>query len=180
MVISAPSGVGKTTLKDMLIKEFPGLKYSISATTRKPREGEVDGVHYFFKTKDEFHYMIENNELVEYMEVHGNFYGTPKQYLIDQVNDGHNVILDLDVYGKVNFDKEFPDAVGVLILPPSFEVLEERLRNRMTDSDETIQLRLKNARAEMSFAEDKGKYEHQLVNDDLQQCYQEFRAIYLS
>ena len=176
-VMSAASGAGKTTLKDKVIGEFPDIVYSISATTRKPREGEVDGVHYFFKTKEEFEQMIKDDALVEYNLVHGNYYGTPKFFVEDMLRQGKRVIFDLDVFGKVNFDKVYPDATGILILPPSEEELERRLRGRGTDSEEVIRLRLENAKKEMEFAKTKGKYEYTIVNDDLEKAANELRAI---
>ena len=178
-VMSAPSGAGKTTLKDLVIHEFPDMVYSISATTRPAREGEIDGVHYFFKTRDEFQKMIANDELVEWNEVHGNFYGTPKSFVEKMRADGKRVLFDLDVFGKVNFDKVYPDAVGILILPPSLQVLEERLRHRATDSEEVIELRLHNAKKEIEFAEKHGKYEHTIINDDLERAADQLRKIFL-
>jgi len=176
-VMSAASGAGKTTLKDKVIGEFPDIVYSISATTRKPREGEVDGVHYFFKTKEEFEQMIKDDALVEYNLVHGNYYGTPKFFVEDMLRQGKRVLFDIDVFGKVNFDKVYPEATGILILPPSEEELERRLRGRGTDSEEVIRLRLENAKKEMEFAKTKGKYEHIIVNDDLEKAANELRSI---
>ncbi len=175
--MSAASGAGKTTLKDMVIKDFPDIKYSISATTRKPREGEIDGVHYFFKTKEEFEQMIKDNALVEYNLVHGNYYGTPKSFVEKTLAEGNRVLFDLDVFGKVNFDKVYPDATGIFIMPPSDEELERRLRGRGTDSEDVIQLRLANAKKEIEFAQTKGKYEYTIVNDDLNKAADELRAI---
>ena len=176
-VMSAASGAGKTTLKDKVIGEFPDIVYSISATTRSPREGEVNGVHYFFKTKEEFEQMIKDDALVEYNLVHGNYYGTPKSFVEDMLRQGKRVLFDIDVFGKVNFDKVYPEATGILILPPSEEELERRLRGRGTDSEEVIRLRLENAKKEMEFAKTKGKYEHIIVNDDLEKAANELRAI---
>ena len=176
-VMSAASGAGKTTLKDKVIAEFPDIVYSISATTRKPREGEVNGVHYFFKTKEEFEKLIKEDGLIEWNEVHGNYYGTPKFFVEDMLRQGKRVLFDLDVFGKVNFDKVYPDATGILILPPSEEELERRLRGRGTDSEEVIQLRLENAKKEMEFAKTKGKYEFTIVNDDLEKAANELRDI---
>ena len=175
--MSAASGAGKTTLKDKVIGEFPDIVYSISATTRKPREGEVDGVHYFFKTKEEFEKLIKEDGLIEWNEVHGNYYGTPKFFVEDMLRQGKRVLFDLDVFGKVNFDKVYPDATGILILPPSEEELERRLRGRGTDSEEVIRLRLENAKKEMEFAKTKGKYEYTIINDDLERAADELRAI---
>ena len=176
-VMSAASGAGKTTLKDKVIGEFPDIVYSISATTRKPREGEVNGVHYFFKTKEEFEKLIKEDGLIEWNEVHGNYYGTPKFFVEDMLRQGKRVLFDLDVFGKVNFDKVYPDATGILILPPSEEDLERRLRGRGTDSEEVIRLRLENAKKEMEFAKTKGKYEYIIVNDDLEKAANELRTI---
>ena len=176
-VMSAASGAGKTTLKDKVIGEFPDIVYSISATTRSPREGEIDGEHYFFKTKEEFEQMIKDDALVEYNLVHGNYYGTPKFFVEDMLRQGKRVLFDIDVFGKVNFDKVYPEATGILILPPSEEELERRLRGRGTDSEEVIRLRLENAKKEMEFAKTKGKYEHVIVNDDLEKAANELRAI---
>ena len=176
-VMSAASGAGKTTLKDLVIKDFPDIKYSISATTRKPREGEIDGVHYFFKTKEEFEQMIKDNGLIEWNEVHGNYYGTPKSFVEKTLAEGNRVLFDLDVFGKVNFDKVYPDATGIFIMPPSDEELERRLRGRGTDSEDVIQLRLANAKKEIEFAKTHGKYEYTIINDDLQKAADELRAI---
>lgn len=176
-VLSAPSGGGKSTLKDRLMACFPNLAYSVSATTRKPRPGEVEGVHYHFCSPEEFRILIDEGDLVEFMEVHGNFYGTPKKALEKTLAAGNSVILDLDVYGKVNFDKHYPEAVGILIKPPSLEELESRLLARKTDDRRTIELRLHNASRELEFARDRGKYEYVVVNDDLERTFQELRAI---
>src|SRR6187402_2162820 len=118
-VISAPSGGGKSSLIAKLLQRFPTLVYSISATTRPPRGEEKDGIHYYFKTQDEFKKMIANGELAEWNEVHGNFYGTPRGPVDAVLSFGGSVILDLDVFGKPNFDKVYPDAVGILIVPPN-------------------------------------------------------------
>lgn len=175
--MSAPSGAGKTTLKDLVIKEFPDLCYSISATTREPREGEIDGIHYFFKTREEFKKMIAENGLVEWNEVHGNFYGTPKSFVEKKLSEGMRVLFDLDVFGKVNFDKVYPDATGILVLPPSMEILEQRLRHRATDCEAVIELRLSNARKEIEFAKQYGKYEFTIINDNLERAANELRKI---
>ena len=176
-VMSAASGAGKTTLKDKVIHKFPDIRYSISATTRSPRPGEVNGVHYFFKTKDEFLKMIQEDALVEWNEVHGNYYGTPKSFVEETLAKGERVLFDIDVFGKVNFDKVYPEATGILILPPSSEELERRLRARASDSEEVIRLRLENAKKEIEFAQTNGKYEHVIVNDDLETAALELERI---
>jgi guanylate kinase len=178
-VLSAPSGAGKSSLISPLLGRFPNrLVYSVSATTRKPRSGEKDGVHYFFLDLEKFQAMRARGELAEYNEVHGNFYGTPRAPLDAALDQGLGVVLDLDVYGKVNFDKAYPDAVGILVIPPDFDELERRLRLRGTDSEEIIALRLKNARDEVAFARSRGKYEYSVVNDDFDRAFAELVRIF--
>lgn len=166
-VFSAPSGAGKTTILNYLRDTIPNLVYSISATTRKPRDGEVHGVHYFFYSIDEFKARIEKNEFAEWALVHGNYYGTPKSFIDTTIEQGLHIVMDIDVFGKKNFDKSYPDAIGILILPPSMKILEKRLRGRGTDDETTIQKRLTNAIAEMDFAKAEGKYEYTVINNDL-------------
>jgi len=167
-VVSAPSGAGKNTLINFLIEDVEGLVYSISATTRQPRPGEVDGTHYFFMAKEEFESKAANGEFAEWQQVHGNCYGTPRSFIESVVSSGRHIIMDIDVFGKKKFDAAYPEAVGILIVPPSMEKLGERLRARATDNEETVRLRLKNAETEMAFARAEGKYEHEIVNDDLE------------
>jgi guanylate kinase len=177
IVFSAPSGAGKSSLKDALMARFPSLRYSVSATTRKPRPGEEEAVHYFFKTEEQFRELIDRNELVEHMQVHGNHYGTPRTPILESLKAGHSVILDLDVYGKVNFDKAFPDALGILIVPPSIEELERRLVGRKSDDADTIRVRLQNASRELEFATREGKYEYTVVNDNFHYALEELTGI---
>ena len=178
IVFSAPSGAGKSTLKDALMSRFPSLRYSISATTRKPRPGEHEGEHYFFKTPEEFRDMIDRGELVEHMEVHKNHYGTPRAPILKALEAGLSVILDLDVYGKVNFDKSFPKALGILIVPPSMEELKRRLEGRKADAPEVMRLRLENASKELEFAARHGKYEYRIVNDSFDRALEELTKIF--
>jgi len=176
IVFSAPSGAGKSSLIAIAMREIPTLRYSVSATTRMPRTGEVDGVHYFFLTREGFEAMISSGELAEWNEVHGNLYGTPRPFLDQTTARGEHVALDLDVFGKRRFDQVYPDNVGILILPPSFEELERRLRGRGTDPEEVIQVRLRNARAELAAAE-MGNFRHRLVNDDFDRSRKELLDI---
>jgi len=176
-VFSAASGAGKTTLINRVMPNFPNVVYSVSATTRNPRPNEIDGVHYFFKTKEEFKKMIEQNELIEWNEVHGNYYGTPKFFIEQKLKEGKDVALDLDVFGKINFDKVYPQAVGILILPPSMDELEKRLKARGTETKESLKVRMKNARKETEFATDQGKYQHVIYNGDLEIAVAELNGI---
>jgi guanylate kinase len=176
-VFSAPSGAGKTTILGYLLKTVPGLVYSISATTRAPRAGEVDGVHYFFMGMEEFEAKAERGEFAEWERVHGNCYGTPRAFIDSVVASGRHIVMDIDVFGKKKFDAVYPEAVGILVVPPSMEELEARLRARGTDDEETIRLRLHNARTEMGFARSEGKYEHEVVNGDLATAEAEAAAL---
>jgi len=176
-VFSAASGAGKTTLINRVMPNFPNVVYSVSATTRKPRANEIDGVHYFFKTEEEFKKMIEQNELIEWNEVHGNYYGTPKSFVEQKLKEGMDVVLDLDVFGKINFDKIYPQAVGILILPPSMDELEKRLKARSTETEESLKLRMENARKETEFATTQGKYQHIIYNGDLEIAVAELKGI---
>lgn len=179
-VFSAPSGAGKTTLLNHLKTTVSGLVYSISATTRKPRNGEINGVHYFFLSEQEFKVRIEHNEFAEWAVVHGNYYGTPKSFIDETINSGFHIIMDIDVFGKKTFDKSYPGAIGILILPVSVEVLEARLRGRGSDDEETIRTRLKNALIEIEFAHEQGKYEYTIINDDLERAKAETANIICS
>jgi len=177
IVCSAPSGAGKTTLVDHLRATFPELCYSVSATTRPPRSGEKNGVHYFFLSVDEFRRRADAGMFAEWKMVHGNYYGTPKAFVDQTIEAGKNLLMNIDVQGKVMFDAAYPDAYGILILPPSLQILEQRLRGRRTDSEEDIRIRLENARKEIEFARTGGKYEYTLINDDLRRAKDEIVRI---
>lgn len=176
-VFSAPSGAGKTTLIDFVRDTVPGMVYSISATTRPPRPGESNGRHYFFISEEEFRRRITGAEFAEWALVHGYYYGTPKNFIDATVAGGRHIIMDIDVAGKKKFDRVYPDAVGILVLPPDMEELERRLRARKSDDDAAIALRIVNASKEMSFAKSEGKYEYTIINDDLERAKQEAARI---
>lgn len=166
-VFSAPSGAGKTTILNKLKAAVPNLVYSISATTRKPRPGEIDGKHYFFMSVEEFKRKIDQKAFAEWAVVHENYYGTPRSFIDSTVEQGSHIIMDIDVFGKKQFDKLYPEAIGILIVPPSMEELERRLRGRKSNDDQDIRVRLKNATTEIEFASTQGKYEYTIINDDL-------------
>ncbi len=176
-VISSASGAGKTTLLKEIFNLFPNLKFSVSATTRKPRTGEIHGRDYLFCSREEFKNMIELNRLAEYKEVHGNLYGTPIEPIKETISEGGNIILDIDVFGKTDFDKVFPSNIGILILPPSSEELERRLRGRGTEDEATIEKRLKKSQEEITYAKQKGRYEYVVINDDFDKALAEFAQI---
>jgi guanylate kinase len=169
-VFSAASGAGKTTLLDYLKRSVPNLVYSISATTRSPRMSEKDGVHYFFLSESEFKRRIASSEFAEWAVVHGHYYGTPRRFVDEVTVSGQHIIMDIDVFGKKKFDIVYPQSVGILLLPPSMDVLRERLLRRNTDSLSVIDLRIANAVKEMEFAKKEGKYEYTVVNDDLERA----------
>ncbi len=165
VVISGFSGAGKGTITKKLIENYD-YYLSTSATTRKPREGEVDGKDYFFKTKEEFKEMIDNDGLIEWAEYVGNYYGTPKKSVEEQLAQGKDVILEIEVQGGMLVKKQFPDAVLIFITPPSIDELKNRLVGRGTESEEEIQNRLKQAAKEVKYMRE---YEFAIINDDLEE-----------
>ncbi|RUM39829.1 MAG: guanylate kinase [Desulfocapsa sp.] len=164
-ILSAPSGCGKTTILKEVMASIPGLAFSVSHTTRDPRSGEKNGAAYHFVNRDEFRKMRDDEHFIEWAEVHGNFYGTSRQAVADQLENGQDVILDIDVQGAaiVNSDPDF-DPVSIFVAPPTLSELERRLHGRGTDSDETIVLRLKNAAKEMAAV---SQYQYLVINDRL-------------
>ena len=176
-VVSGPSGVGKGTLCKLLCEKDEKIFLSVSATTRSPREGEIDGVSYHFLTNDQFDEKISNNEFYEWAQVHKNRYGTLKQTVTDKRIEGYDVILEIDVQGGTNIKKQAEDAILIFIAPPSEEVLRERLVGRDTETPEQIELRLKNAFAELEY---KDSYDHVIINDDLYAALDELHALILN
>ena len=177
-VISGPSGVGKGTINKMLFDEFDGhVAFSVSATTRGPREGEIDGTHYFFISRQEFENRVANNEFLEHAEYAGNCYGTPRSYVLKLLDEGVSVILEIDLQGAVQVKERMPESVSIFILPPSFEELESRLRGRGTETPEKIEKRLAAAKHEMDMAH---TYDYRIVNDELEDAYQQLRTIFLN
>ena len=173
-VVSAPAGCGKDTILEEVLLRNDNLFYSVSATTRAMREGEKEGVSYFFKTRDEFEEMIANAQLLEYTEYCGNYYGTPKQAVMDMLEQGKDVILKIEIEGAANIKKMFPDAALVFILPPSVNELSRRLHKRGTEDEATIQRRLETARNELEFAKN---YDYAIVNGDLGKAIDDFMTV---
>ena len=172
-IISGFSGAGKGTVVNRLL-EKESYAVSISATTRKPRTGEVDGQNYFFRTKDEFEKMIANEQLIEYAEYVGNYYGTPKAYVEEQLKEGKNVILEIEIQGALNIKSMFPDAVLLFIMPPSAKELERRLVGRGTEDEATIRARLSRASEEAQGVEN---YNYIVINDDVDACVETIDSI---
>lgn len=176
-VISAPSGTGKSTLTQRLVSRTDGLIFSISTTTRPPREGEVEGRDYFFVDADTFDARIAEGGFLEWVEVYGNRYGTGRDWIIEQLGKGVDVLLDIETMGAAALKERMPDAVMIFLLPPSAAELERRLRGRGKDSEEQIRLRLAYARNELEhFAE----YDHLIVNDDLEAAYRQLESVVLA
>ncbi len=167
IVLSGFAGVGKGTVLKSLFETEDGYAYSVSATTRKPRPGEVDGVHYFFVSKDRFEEMIEKDELLEHACYVDNYYGTPRAYVEEKLEEGFDVILEIEVQGALNVKKKVPDAMLVYMLPPSAKILRNRLEGRGTETAEVINKRMKRAAQESAAVE---KYDYIIVNDDADEC----------
>src|SRR5712692_4170358 len=176
-IISAPSGSGKSTLVNEVRRTVPGLEFSISYTTRKPRGTEQNGCEYFFVTRQQFEEMIRQGEFLEHADVFGNYYGTARHFLDQAKKDGKDLLLDIDVQGAEQIKRKLPDAVSIFILPPNRSELEQRLRKRSQDAEQVIQRRLDAATREIENYE---KYDYILVNDRLEDSVETLNAILLS
>lgn len=174
VLYSGSSGVGKGTLLGELMKKDDTIRLSVSNTTRKPRDGEIDGVHYNFLTREQFVDLIEKDGYLEYAEYCGNYYGTPKQQVEDMLSDGYNVFLEIEVQGGLQIMQKYPEVLSIFILPPSMESLERRLRRRGTEAEDVIFERLSEAEREMSF---KDRYKYNVVNGDIDTAVNEILEI---
>ncbi|MBR5507854.1 MAG: guanylate kinase [Clostridia bacterium] len=176
IVFSGPSGSGKGTILSNFYSSFADdrIKYSVSATTRNPREGEKDGVNYFFKTKEEFEKMIDDGEFLEWARFCDNYYGTPKKAVNDLIDSGFDVILEIETIGAMNVKRNFPEAVMVFVLPPSVEELKKRLSGRGTETEDVIEKRIATALGELPLAE---KYDYVIVNDEVEKATEMFWTI---
>ncbi len=176
LVVSGPSGVGKSTLCMRLRQEHPSIAVSLSVTTRAPRGSEKHGVHYDFVDTDTFQTMIQEEAFVEWAEVHGNFYGTTRACVTKELDAGRDLLFDIDYQGAAGIKKVYPKAVTVMVEPPSFDELESRLRGRSTDTESVIQQRLANARGELSHAE---AFDHVIVNADIDEAFSQLNCIFV-
>lgn len=177
-VICAPSGTGKTTLAKRLLNDFPKLRYSVSCTTREPRAGEKNGVDYFFISKDEFQTRRENKEFIEWAQVHGNFYGTLQKTVEETLDQGNDLLFDIDVQGSAQIRLNLPGKCKfAFIAPPSMQTLKQRLTDRGSDNEETIKKRLQNAKNEVANAH---WFDYIIVNDNLEEAYTNLQGAYLA
>lgn len=172
-VISGFSGAGKGTVVEQLVKKH-GYTISVSATTRKPREGEVEGKNYFFKTKEQFEEMIQKGELIEYAQYVEHYYGTPKEYVMEQIRNGKDVLLEIEMQGALKVKEKFPEVSLIFITPPSAKELRSRLEKRGTESEEVIAKRIARAKEECAYMPE---YDYIMVNDDLDQCVRQMHQL---
>lgn len=174
IVISGPSGAGKGTICKELLKNNPNINLSVSATTRAPRQGEEHGINYFFKEKSEFLEMMDNNQFLEYAEVYGNYYGTPKDFAMEKIEKGEDILLEIDIQGALQVKKNYPDGVFIFILPPSLEELKKRIIGRGSETEESLYRRYGAAKAEIEYA---FKYHYGVVNDEVEEATAKVEAI---
>lgn len=173
-MVVAPSGAGKSSLVNALLSEDSNIGLSISCTTRAPRPGETNNVHYSFLTTKEFEKLKNNNELLEWAKVHDNYYGTPKAYVQERVNNGQDILLEIDWQGAIQVREQFPEVVDIFILPPSIEILKDRLQKRGQDSAEVIERRIRAAGEEIQHADE---CEYVIINDDFSVALQQLQQI---
>jgi guanylate kinase len=174
IVLSGPSGVGKGTVCSALRKRDTDIVYSVSATTRSPRAGEKEGINYFFKSKDEFKKMIEEDQLLEWAEYVGNYYGTPRSYVEEQIEVGNDVILEIEVQGALKVKEKFPHGVFIFLSPPSMEELRHRIITRGTETDDSVKNRMSVAKEEIDMME---YYDYVVVNDQVESACDRIQAV---
>lgn len=174
-IVAGCSGVGKGTLLKLFLEKNPKVKFSVSATTRSPRQGEIDGINYFFITKDEFQKSINNNEFLEWAEFSGNFYGTKRSFVEKTLEKGFDLILEIEVKGAKQVKEKMPNATSMFIMPPSLEDLETRLRGRHTEDEETIQRRLGEAAREIEAGKN---FDYRIINDNIEEALDKMQKIF--
>ena len=174
LVLSGPSGSGKGTVSEALMKNNDDIIFSTSVTTRTPRPGEVNGENYFFATREEFEKMVENDELLEHAFVHTNYYGTPKQFVFDEIEKGEIVLLEIDVQGALQVKKKYKEAVFIFLIPPTMDELKSRLVKRDTETEDEIETRYRNAFKELDFV---GEYDYFVINDVIDNAVKDIETI---
>ncbi len=176
IILVSPSGGGKSTIAKRLFADFDQLKFSVSATTRSPREGEIDGVHYHYLSHNEFNEQIENGDFLEWEEFYGgNRYGTLRSEVDKKLNSGYFILLDVEIKGALNVKKIYGnESLGIFIQPPSFDVLKQRLEDRGTESNESLELRLERAKEELTYAD---LFDRIIINDDLETAYSQIKDL---
>lgn len=177
IVISGPSGAGKGTICKALLEKHSEISLSVSATTRNPREGEVDGINYHFLTKDDFEKRVEENDFLEYASVYGNYYGTPKSNVEKILDSGQDVILEIDIQGALKVKEQSEEGVFIFILPPSMEELKQRIIKRGSETPESLMTRFKSAYKEINYV---SKYNYAVVNDTVEHAVEKIEAILLA
>jgi guanylate kinase len=175
IVVSGPSGAGKGTICDALRQRHPSIKYSISMTTRAARKGEKDGINYFFTNNQHFEELLAEDAFLEHAKVYDHYYGTPKKYVFDQLQQGNHVMLEIDIQGAMQVKERYPKGIFIYIVPPSLAVLENRLRTRGTDSDDVIKSRLAKVRDELKWID---KYDYVIINDSLEKAIEQADAVF--
>lgn len=177
IVVTGPSAVGKGTICRSLLREEPDIRFSVSCTTRPARPGETDGVEYFFLTHEQFRQRIEQGELLEWAEVYGNYYGTPRRYVEEVTDAGHDIVLDIDMVGARSVRERYPGSVSVFVIPPSMAALKERMQRRGTEGEEAVQRRLTEAPVWIT---EGLHYDYVIVNDNLEAAVGHLKAIVLA
>nr|WP_218623546.1 guanylate kinase [Thermoanaerobacter sp. CM-CNRG TB177] len=177
IVLSGPSGAGKGTICKALMEKEKDLKLSISATTRQPRSGEIEGKNYFFKSEEEFEKMIENDSFLEWAKVYGHYYGTPKDFVLKNLDEGNDVVLEIDIQGALKIKEKFPEGVFIFILPPSMEELKNRIKKRGTETEEEIIKRFKSAYEELNYV---SRYNYVVINDSVEEAVEKINAIIIA
>ena len=174
IVLSGPSGAGKGTICQELLRQMPDLRYSVSMTTRCPRPGEVEGIHYYFRPRQDFEAMLARDELLEWTEFCDNYYGTPLFAVEQAIQEGQDVILEIEIQGAMQIKKRFPQGVFTFIIPPSLDVLSERIHKRGTETEEVIQKRLATAIQELEYI---GEYDYVVINDEVLTAVEKLKSI---
>ena len=177
IVISGPSGAGKGTVCKALLKDVPELKLSISTTTRKPRPGEVNGINYNFIEKEQFKIMMQKKEFLEYAMVYDNYYGTPKEKVMDELQQGNDIILEIDIQGALKVKSEFPEGVFIFVMPPSMEELKNRITKRGTETQEELTKRFQASYEEINYV---SKYNYIVINDEIDKAVKKIKSILIA